>query len=67
MPMYEYRCNACGESYEKLRRMLDADRNLECPHCGAGDVERQVSCFATAGPSASSGGCGPSTGGSGFS
>ena len=56
MPMYEYRCNACSETYEKLRRMEDADRDLKCPNCGA-DVERLVSAFAT------SGSCGPAPGG----
>lgn len=59
MPMYEYRCVDCGEIYEQLRRMSDADRDLKCPKCGSGDVNRLVSCFAT-------GGCGPSPGG-GFS
>lgn len=52
MPMYEYRCNKCGEIYEKLRRMEDADRDLKCPGCEADDVERLMSAFATSG-----GGC----------
>jgi hypothetical protein len=39
-----------------LRRMQDADRELECPECRSADVERQLSTFAT-------GGCTP--GGSG--
>ena len=63
MPMYEYRCNACGDTYEKLRRMLDADRDLECPTCGAEDVQRQVSAFATSASTTSGAACGPSAGG----
>jgi putative FmdB family regulatory protein len=55
MPMYEYRCRQCGEDYEELRRMQDADRDLKCPFCGAEQIERLLSAFAT-------GGCG-STGG----
>ena len=49
MPMYEYRCNQCGETYEKLRRMEDADRNLKCPRCEADDVRRLLSVFAAGG------------------
>jgi putative FmdB family regulatory protein len=31
MPMYEYRCQKCSKRFEVLRRMADADRDLECP------------------------------------
>ena len=60
MPIYEYHCNRCGETCEKLRRMEDADRELKCPHCEADDVKRLVSVFATGG------GC-DAVAGSGFS
>lgn len=53
MPMYEYRCRKCGKRFEMLRRMQDADRDLECPDCRSAEVERQLSTFAT-------GGCTPS-------
>jgi len=60
--MYEYRCTSCGELYEQLRRMSEADTGLVCPHCGSEQVERQVSACAIGG------GCGPSAGGgAGFS
>ena len=52
MPIYEYRCRRCGETFEKLRSMKDADKSLRCPKCNAEEVERQLSGFAT-------GGCGP--------
>jgi putative FmdB family regulatory protein len=60
MPMYEYRCEECGQSYEQLRRMSEADINLECPYCGSEEVERQVSACAIGGAS-KGGGCGPSS------
>lgn len=60
MPMYEYRCAECGRQYEQLRRMADADKDLECPHCHSERVERQVSACAI-------GGCGGGGRGSGFS
>jgi putative FmdB family regulatory protein len=56
MPMYEYRCSRCGKTFEKLRKMQDADREVKCPHCEAEEVERLVSAFATGG------GCGPGGG-----
>lgn len=59
MPIYEYRCRECGKSFELLRRMQDADRDLICPECESKEVERLFSAFAA-------GGCGPNRGG-GFS
>ncbi|MGB9454803.1 MAG: zinc ribbon domain-containing protein [Bryobacteraceae bacterium] len=59
MPLYEYRCQKCGKTFEMLRRMRDADSDLECPECQSEEVERLLSRFA-------SGGC-TSTGSGGFS
>ena len=33
MPLYEYRCRDCGKVFELLRRISEADQNLECPSC----------------------------------
>jgi putative FmdB family regulatory protein len=52
MPLYEYQCRACGNTFEMLRRMKDADSDLECPCCHSAKVERRFSTFA--------GGCGTS-------
>ena len=49
MPLYEYHCQACGEQFEKLRRIDDADRGVECPECQSAEVERLLSTFATGG------------------
>jgi putative FmdB family regulatory protein len=49
MPLYEYRCQKCGKSFEKLRRMQDADSETECPECRSSDVERLLSAFSTGG------------------
>lgn len=56
MPLYEYRCGKCGKRFELLRRMADADRELECPDCRSEQVERLLSTF-------SAGGCTPSRSG----
>ena len=49
MPLYDYACYECGNSFEKLRRMSDDDRELRCPQCGSDRIERLLSTFATAG------------------
>ncbi len=53
MPLYDYQCRACGKSFELLRRIQDADRELECPDCGSDQIERLLSLFATGGCSTS--------------
>lgn len=65
MPIYEYKCEGCGSDYEQIRRMSEADHDLECPACQSGEVKRQLSSFAAhsgssnAGPAPmSGGGCG---------
>jgi putative FmdB family regulatory protein len=55
MPLYEYRCHQCGASFEKLRRMADADRDFECPECQSEEVERLLSTFAAGGCASPSG------------
>lgn len=46
MPIYEYKCEGCGSHYEQMRKMSDADSNLECPDCSSSKVKRQLSSFA---------------------
>lgn len=41
MPIYEYRCKACGEIFERFQRISDAPVR-KCPKCGKG-VERLIS------------------------
>ena len=69
MPIYEYRCKACGKEFETLVRNAQDEEELACPKCGARDVGRQLSVFtgsAGAGGTASaapSGSCAPRGGG----
>ena len=47
MPIYEYRCEACGKrSTALLPRFSSPDP--ACPHCGKPSLRRLVSTFATA-------------------
>ncbi len=34
MPVYTYRCDECGEQFEKVRPMSRAGEPHECPECG---------------------------------
>ena len=40
MPTYTYRCNACGQTFQRFQRMSDAPV-AACPDCG-GAVERLI-------------------------
>jgi len=45
MPIYEYRCDSCGQGLEKLQRMSD-DKLVDCPACGEPALKRLVSAVA---------------------
>ena len=42
MPMYEYRCRACGRAFERL---VSAGTVVTCPACRSADVARLLSLF----------------------
>ena len=42
MPIYEYRCEACGYEDEYLQKMSDAPLTV-CPECGKATFTKQVS------------------------
>ncbi len=42
MPIYEYRCGACGHHVEALQKMSDGPRR-KCPECGRSQLKRLVS------------------------
>lgn len=45
MPIHEYVCQDCGESFEKLVRAADQP---ECPRCHSVALDKKLSVFATA-------------------
>jgi len=68
MPIYEYRCSACGAEFSRIQRVGAGSEGVTCPQCESTKVERLLSSFA----SASSSGPGSTSGsapacGSGFS
>ncbi|MEZ4455390.1 MAG: zinc ribbon domain-containing protein [Gemmatimonadales bacterium] len=40
MPIFEYRCNACGKQFEEL---VFADTKVACPACQGKKVTKQLS------------------------
>ncbi|HZW03685.1 MAG TPA: zinc ribbon domain-containing protein [Anaerolineaceae bacterium] len=66
MPLYEYRCETCGRTFEKMAAFSQADGSPECPHCHGSQTRKQISTFATRGAaaagSASASSCGSSGG-----
>lgn len=48
MPIYDYRCGACGREFELLVRGSTASA---CPHCAATTLERRLSLTAPQGGS----------------
>jgi len=62
MPIYEYRCGACETRFERFVRAFGEE--VTCPECHGGDVEKQLSTFATT-SAASGSGPAPAGGGGG--
>ncbi len=46
MPLYEYRCQACGKPFSQRRTIDQRDVGLVCPLCSATDIVRLLSSFA---------------------
>jgi putative FmdB family regulatory protein len=45
MPLYEYVCLECGNKFDALRSIKDADEPIACTRCGCEKSTRQVSLF----------------------
>jgi putative FmdB family regulatory protein len=59
MPLYEYRCNACAETFELLRPMADRELKAVCPSCESATTMPLISRVAISVQSASRGGSAP--------
>jgi putative FmdB family regulatory protein len=46
MPLYEFDCLSCGQSFEKLVRSAGAIKEVVCPICGQTHVQKKLSTFA---------------------
>jgi putative FmdB family regulatory protein len=42
MPIYQYRCESCGEELEKMQKLADAPLT-DCPACGRPSLKKVIS------------------------
>ena len=64
MPRYEYRCRACGDTFEVTRPMSESSAPAACP-AGHDDTVKLLSTVAVGGRSAAGGPGGAPMGGGG--
>lgn len=43
MPIYEYKCNECGETQEVLHKSMQTVESVKCSSCGSEDLTRLIS------------------------
>lgn len=49
MPIYEFKCRSCSECFEILVMSREQKEvEMRCPHCGAEEFERVLSCTSYA-------------------
>jgi putative FmdB family regulatory protein len=46
VPVFEYRCQACGRKFSALIGMTAEADDERCPHCGSDQTSKLVSRFA---------------------
>jgi putative FmdB family regulatory protein len=46
MPIYEYTCEDCKSSFEKLVPTMSGGDHADCPECGSSKAARKFSVFA---------------------
>jgi putative FmdB family regulatory protein len=47
MPIYEYDCKNCGDSFDKLVRITAAATEVTCPACSSSEVKKRLSLFSS--------------------
>ncbi len=51
MPFYDYKCEKCGNIFDRMLPMEHRNDNQKCPDCGGLAVRKVVSTFSAAGQS----------------
>jgi len=47
MPIFEFACIQCGQSFEELVFSLSKIEEVVCPTCGSKQVRKKMSAFAS--------------------
>lgn len=45
MPIYDYKCRNCGETFETYCGLSDIESELKCPKCGSKNPEKDRSKY----------------------
>ena len=45
MPIYAYKCQACGHQFDKIQRISDAAL-VDCPECNQPELKKQITAAA---------------------
>lgn len=53
MPLYQYKCRHCDESFERRLRMSQSGEPQACPECGSDETRKLLGSFAVGGSSKS--------------
>ncbi|OGG95154.1 MAG: hypothetical protein A2527_08255 [Candidatus Lambdaproteobacteria bacterium RIFOXYD2_FULL_50_16] len=68
MPLFDYHCDQCGQTFTELRKGEQKDQPIDCPSCGSTQTQRLVTSFALGGQGGStSKTASPGCGSGGFS
>ncbi|MBC8208448.1 MAG: zinc ribbon domain-containing protein [Desulfobulbaceae bacterium] len=43
MPIYEFKCNSCGQNFESLVLIASAVDSITCKHCNSTDIKKIIS------------------------
>jgi len=47
MPLFEFVCSECSQSFEELVRSSSNISEVSCPICGSRDIAKKISTFAS--------------------
>jgi putative FmdB family regulatory protein len=50
MPIYEFKCSACGDLFEVMGGYAEREKERVCPKCGSTEVKQAISLFSAAPP-----------------
>jgi putative FmdB family regulatory protein len=46
MPVYDYRCGDCKQTFEQVLTLREHDsEQMRCPHCGSKNIEQEAAAF----------------------
>jgi putative FmdB family regulatory protein len=60
MPIFEYRCEGCGYTFEKVQLGRQGTDSPLCPECQSGQTRQLVSRFSSPASNGGSMACAPS-------